>query len=255
MQKGNNLPTTTGNILYELRKERGFTQEDVAVYADVTLRAYTAWEHNVRDISVRSLNKLCDLYGVSADYILCRTKFRTPSGEDISNMTGLSDDAINALIKTKESASHILSSILTDHEYIDLMSAAFDYTHSHNVKLNPSGFIGGAPLIDIECYAQQVTKDVAIKYFGRILDRLYEKNNEAMAYDEGEKIVKEMFEYIHRYHDDTDFREALLKWIVMCQEKFSDGHWSVLKEFSPEWIYDNYYDLAAQLGIDLENNS
>lgn len=114
----------TGARLAALRKEKrvfrngkeviGMTQKEVAERLGINEKSYTVWEVGRRkkshkegektrpekeavDISNAHLCALADLYGVSCDYILGRTDYKTINGADVARITGLSDPAIKVL--------------------------------------------------------------------------------------------------------------------------------------------------------------
>lgn len=66
-----------GNILAErlrlCRNEKGLTQNQVAIYCDITEKAYQNYELNTRQPKLENLIKIADLYGVSLDYLVGRT--------------------------------------------------------------------------------------------------------------------------------------------------------------------------------------
>lgn len=66
-----------GNILSErlrlCRSEKGLTQNQVAIYCDITEKAYQNYELNTRQPKLENLIKIADLYGVSLDYLVGRT--------------------------------------------------------------------------------------------------------------------------------------------------------------------------------------
>ena len=57
----------------ELRTERGLTQKQVAEYVGLTKNALGNYEAGIREPSLDILRKLCDLFDVSADYLIGRT--------------------------------------------------------------------------------------------------------------------------------------------------------------------------------------
>lgn len=59
--------------LKECRKEKGFSQWQVAVYCDITEKAYQNYELKTREPKLEILMKIADLYGVSLDYLTGRT--------------------------------------------------------------------------------------------------------------------------------------------------------------------------------------
>ena len=63
--------------LYNLRKEKGLTQEEVAKCMDVVFRSYRRYESGEREPVASTLVKMADYYGVTIDYLLGRTDERT----------------------------------------------------------------------------------------------------------------------------------------------------------------------------------
>lgn len=56
--------------LYELRIDKDLKQEDVAKVLSCTKQAYGHYENGKRSLPLEQLRKLCEFYGVSADYLL-----------------------------------------------------------------------------------------------------------------------------------------------------------------------------------------
>lgn len=59
--------------LRALRKEKGYTQLQVAVYCDITEKAYQNYELMTREPKLEILIRIAELYGVSLDYLVGRT--------------------------------------------------------------------------------------------------------------------------------------------------------------------------------------
>ena len=59
--------------LWECRKEKGWTQMQAAIYADITETAYQNYELMKRVPRIEILVRLADAYGVSLDYLTGRT--------------------------------------------------------------------------------------------------------------------------------------------------------------------------------------
>lgn len=60
------------NRLRELRKERGLTQNQVAIYCDITEKTYQNYELMTREPKLEILVKIADLLDVSIDYLVGR---------------------------------------------------------------------------------------------------------------------------------------------------------------------------------------
>ncbi|MBQ6707250.1 MAG: helix-turn-helix transcriptional regulator [Clostridia bacterium] len=57
-------------ILYELRIDGDYKQEDIAKVLQITKQAYGHYENGKRQLPIEHLIKLCEFYNVSADYLL-----------------------------------------------------------------------------------------------------------------------------------------------------------------------------------------
>ncbi len=57
-------------ILYELRTDGDYKQEDIAKVLQVTKQAYGNYENGKRQLPIEHLMKLCEFYQVSSDYLL-----------------------------------------------------------------------------------------------------------------------------------------------------------------------------------------
>ena len=60
--------------LKQCRKEKGFTQREVAIYCDITEKTYQNYELMTREPKVEILLKIADIFEVSLDYLLGRTE-------------------------------------------------------------------------------------------------------------------------------------------------------------------------------------
>ena len=65
-----------GNILKQLRIEKGLTIAKAAETFGVATRTYSSYELEEREPNLALLNKLADFYHVSTDYLLGRTPVR-----------------------------------------------------------------------------------------------------------------------------------------------------------------------------------
>lgn len=57
-------------IIRDLREDFDMTQQDVADILGTSQTMYARYERGANELPIRHLLKLCDLYNVSADYIL-----------------------------------------------------------------------------------------------------------------------------------------------------------------------------------------
>lgn len=61
------------NRIKELRKSRGWLQDDLADNLKVSRQAVSHYETGTRGVDEETIHKCCDLFGVSADYLLGRS--------------------------------------------------------------------------------------------------------------------------------------------------------------------------------------
>ena len=62
--------------LKQCRKEKGLTQWEVAVYCDISEKAYQNYELMTREPKLEILAKVADLFDVSLDYLVGRTDIK-----------------------------------------------------------------------------------------------------------------------------------------------------------------------------------
>lgn len=57
-----------------LREDRNLTQAQLAAVLNKSQQGYSHIENSRAELKIEDLIKLCDFYGVSADYLIGRTK-------------------------------------------------------------------------------------------------------------------------------------------------------------------------------------
>ncbi|WP_040198073.1 helix-turn-helix domain-containing protein [Candidatus Soleaferrea massiliensis] len=62
--------------LKQCRKEKGYTQREVAIYCDITEKTYQNYELMTREPKLDVLLKIADVFHVSLDYLVGRTDKR-----------------------------------------------------------------------------------------------------------------------------------------------------------------------------------
>ncbi len=60
------------------RKEKGFTQGQIAIYCDITEKTYQNYELMTREPKLEILIKIADIFNVSLDYLVGRTDTKEP---------------------------------------------------------------------------------------------------------------------------------------------------------------------------------
>lgn len=88
------MDITTANRLYELRKQHGYSQDELAEMLNVSRQAVSKWERSESSPDTDNLIALAKLYGISLDNLLgytpqasdaCDNKGETPDGKDYEN--------------------------------------------------------------------------------------------------------------------------------------------------------------------------
>lgn len=64
--------------LKNCRKELGYTQAQVAIYCDITEKAYQNYELMTREPKLDIIIKIASVYNVSVDYLVGITDEKTP---------------------------------------------------------------------------------------------------------------------------------------------------------------------------------
>ncbi len=59
-----------GEKIKELRKEKGWSQKMLALQIEQAQSTIFYWEQNKQEPNISSLKKLCEVFDVSADYLL-----------------------------------------------------------------------------------------------------------------------------------------------------------------------------------------
>ena len=85
------------NNLVTLRNKHKYTQQEVADYLGVSLRAYRGYEKSPITLPMECAIKLSDKYNVSLDYLLNRYEYTTIGNEYIINNLGLSQTSIDTI--------------------------------------------------------------------------------------------------------------------------------------------------------------
>lgn len=70
------MPEILAKRLKLCRKEKGLTQNQVAIYCDITEKAYQNYELMTREPKLEILIRIADFYKVSLDWLTGRTDQR-----------------------------------------------------------------------------------------------------------------------------------------------------------------------------------
>lgn len=70
---GDNMREILSKRIRQCRKEKGYTQGQVAIYCDITEKTYQNYELMTREPKIEILIRIANLFDVSLDYLTGRT--------------------------------------------------------------------------------------------------------------------------------------------------------------------------------------
>lgn len=118
--------TTIQERLWELRKDKGLKLEELSEQTGISKSALASYESNdYKEINHGNLVTLADFYGVSVDYLLCRTENREQINTPLTELH-LNDEMI-ALLKSGRINNRLLCEIATHPGFINLLTDAEIY--------------------------------------------------------------------------------------------------------------------------------
>ncbi len=166
--------------LREMLNRKGETQAKLADAISVSRQAVGQWKDGITTPDAHTLGKIADYYGVSTDYLLGRIEVESPDLDiiEIHNKTGLSEDAINAIIWLRDGDStyeefdlmtepliKVLNVLLENEQFVSILAKIRElYLDAENMeaylqaKTNPQK--PGTYKLDIDGYE-----------LGQVLDR------------------------------------------------------------------------------------
>ena len=110
-----------GNILKQLRTDKGLTIAKAAEIFDVASRTYSSYELEEREPNLSLLQKFADYYNVSTDYLLGRTDVKAvntlaedePTEEEIKELEDQISEAYEKMsIETRRACVQVLMQIV-----------------------------------------------------------------------------------------------------------------------------------------------
>jgi len=112
---------TVQERLKDLRTERNLKLEELAAVTKISKSALGSYENDdYKEISHKNLVALADFYGVSTDYLLCRTENRNHPGTELTELH-ISDDMVT-LLKSGRINNRLLCKIATHEDFVTLMT-------------------------------------------------------------------------------------------------------------------------------------
>lgn len=116
--------------LKDLRKEKNLYLEQLAQLTGISKSALGSYEtDDYKEINHNNLVILADFYGVSVDYILCRTENREQINTPLSELH-ISDEMVE-LLKSEQINNRLLCEIATHEKFKRLMTDTEIYIDGH----------------------------------------------------------------------------------------------------------------------------
>ena len=113
--------TSIQERLWELRKDKGLNLEELSKLTDISKSALGSYEkENVKEINHGYLVTLADFYGVSVDYLLCRTENREQINTPLTELH-LNDEMV-ALLKSGRINNRLLCELATHKDFIKFLA-------------------------------------------------------------------------------------------------------------------------------------
>ncbi len=113
--------TTIQERLWELRKDKGLKLEELARLTQISKSALASYESkDNKEINHGNLITLADFYGVSIDYLLCRTENREQTNTPLTELH-LSDEMV-ALLKSGRINNRLLCELATHKDFIKFLA-------------------------------------------------------------------------------------------------------------------------------------
>lgn len=101
-----------GGKIAKLRKERGFTQKDLADFLGVTDKAVSRWESGVGNPDISLLPKIAKLLGTSTDYLLSASDDPLPTAASKPKASPKADEKPMRVVSTLSKTFMIVGSVL-----------------------------------------------------------------------------------------------------------------------------------------------
>ena len=109
--------------LVKLRSEKGLTQQKLADALDVSKSTISLYETGDTVPDAKNIVRLCNIFGVSRDYLLCQTNYRRPKDERLTiEEMGYSEKAAQKLndldlFRVRDKSTHVVLPFLSKESF------------------------------------------------------------------------------------------------------------------------------------------
>ena len=114
------MKKTFGNLVSELRKEKGFTQADLAEQMGVTDKAVSKWERDLSYPDISSIPKLAEVLEVPLEQLMKVEKGKDKAGEGFEKTFRLACKAVGLAMGVAVTALSIINKIDSKSAFIML---------------------------------------------------------------------------------------------------------------------------------------
>lgn len=166
-----------------VRKEAGKTQKEAADLLGVSFLSIQGWEQGRHTPEIYTIEKICNLFGCSIDYLFYRTNHRECDAQLVQEYTGLGENAVETLqaIKEDRQIMAVVNHILSYRPILKRLTTLFASEFWINGQIDP----------DTD---------------GRIISAYTRRHEEKLALiDIVQEISQEMKDFYEKYEDDHDF--------------------------------------------------
>ena len=93
--------------LAALRREKNINQRKAAADLGISQALLSHYENGAREPGLNFVCRVCDYYGVSADYLLCRSNVSDPEGSIKNSTNELIESLQQAIDKARQSINQL----------------------------------------------------------------------------------------------------------------------------------------------------
>ena len=207
---------TFATRLKTLREERGMNQNELANGLGVSRGSISFYENGSRLPDIDVIYRICGFFRVTSDYLIGLTDNREVQNMEIGNKLGLSDEAINMLVKLKDhyvadvhvwQGSKILNMMFTHPRFPSMVG---------KIGIARNAFLGltAHANIDIEKETDEIEKKVKPEDWNTMVDYAYFRPQKEFAHISEDIIDTLIDESIKQREgalngDDPETREQL----------------------------------------------
>jgi len=122
---------TVGDKILNMRKARGWSQEELADRIGVSRQAVSRWESNSAKPDADKIVDICDLFGVSADYLL-RNQYAGEGETNSVSERSPAPDRAHAVTAFQILGILMILSVILGYCALGIMSAVHPHLYSKN---------------------------------------------------------------------------------------------------------------------------